>query len=97
MNSNLPNIVEQKTQLIIFIYPKITKKRYNKKTIQFQSLSGKQMTKEDLTHNNMVPFFGSKVTQQTGGTYEGLLDVHTGSGSQQIKKELLLFLPHKKT
>ena len=36
----------------------------------------------------MVPFFGSKVTQGTGEKgYEGLLDLYTGSGSQQNKKE----------
>ena len=30
---------------------------------QFTSLTGEQMHSKDMEHNNMVPFFGSKVTQ----------------------------------
>ena len=45
------------------------------------------MHQGEITHNNMQPFFGSRVTQSTsGGGYEGLLDVYTGSGSQNIEK-----------
>ncbi len=36
----------------------------------FVSMTGKTMKAEELEHNNMVPFFGSKVTQNTGG-YNG--------------------------
>ena len=37
----------------------------------------------------MVPYFGAKITQSTGDNvgYENLLDIYTGSGSQQNKKE----------
>ena len=36
----------------------------------------------------MVPFFGSKITQQGADKgFEGLLDIYTGTGSQQNKKE----------
>ena len=37
----------------------------------------------------MVPYFGSKITQSTSDKRgnEGLLDLYTGSGSQQNRKE----------
>ena len=36
----------------------------------------------------MVPFFGSKITQSsTDKGYESVLDLYTGAGSQQNKKE----------
>ena len=55
---------------------------------KFQSLNGQVMNKGEMTHNNMQPFFGSSVTQSTsGGGYESLLDVYTGSGSQNIEKK----------
>ena len=51
-------------------------------------MTGETISSKGLEHNNMVPFFGSKVTQGTGEKgYEGLLDLYTGSGSQQNKKE----------
>jgi len=63
-------------------------KNVEKKVGKFQSLTGNMVYSADLEHNNMVPFFGSKVTQQGGGKgYEGLLDLYTGAGSQQNKKE----------
>ena len=59
------------------------------KTIkEFTSLTGNRMNSQDLEHNNMVPFFGSKVTQQgVNQGYEGLLDIYTGGGSQQVEKK----------
>ena len=56
---------------------------------QFNSLTGNTINTSDLEHNNMVPFFGSKITQSTSENtgYENLLDIYTGSGSQQNKKE----------
>tara|TARA_B100001121_G_scaffold181212_1_gene158032 strand:- start:8418 stop:10193 length:1776 start_codon:yes stop_codon:yes gene_type:complete len=59
-----------------------------KKVGQFQSLTGETINPKGLEHNNMVPFFGSKITQGTGDKgHESLLDLYTGSGSQQNKKE----------
>ena len=56
-------------------------------TNKFRSLTGEVMHKGEIKHNNMQPFFGSTVTQNTsGGGYEGLLDVYTGAGSQNIEK-----------
>ena len=51
----------------------------------------------ELKHNNMVPFFGSSVTQSTKG-YEGLLDSYSGAGSQKIEKssQAPMFAPQKK-
>ena len=52
-----------------------------------------------MKHNNMVPFFGSKVTQRTTGFNgnESLLDQMQGRGSQQIRKtaQAPLFKPQK--
>ena len=55
---------------------------------EFTSLTGNRMNSKDIEHNNMVPFFGSKVTQQgVNQGYEGLLDIYTGGGSQQVRKQ----------
>ena len=55
---------------------------------RFKSLTGDSIPSSSLEHNNMVPFFGSKVTQSTVSKgYEGLLDIYTGSGSNSVKKE----------
>ena len=53
----------------------------------FSHLSGQPIEREGF-HNNMVPFFGSKVTQQgVNQGYEGILDIYTGGGSQQVEKK----------
>ena len=65
----------------------------------FQSLTGSDVQKCDIKHNNMVPFFGSKVTQRTTGFNgnESILDNLNGSGSTQITKraQAPLFAPQK--
>ena len=65
----------------------------NKKKLQqntqssFVSLNGNKINANDLEHNNMVPYFGSKITQNTQhSNREGLLDTYTGMGKQRIKK-----------
>jgi hypothetical protein len=65
----------------------------------FKSLTGDAVQKKDIKFNNMVPFFGSNVTQRTCG-YDGnesILDSYSGSGSQQIRKKAQapLFKPQK--
>jgi len=57
-------------------------------TGEFISLSGSKVASSDFNHNNMVPFFGSKMRGFTTGAnvYETLFDNKTGSGSQQIRK-----------
>ena len=63
----------------------------------FKSLSGDMVQKKDIKFNNMVPFFGSKVTQRTTGYSgnESILDSYTGTGSQVIhkKEQAPLFAP----
>ena len=64
----------------------------------FTSLTGESMMPEEITHNNMKPFFGSNITQSTvGGQNESILDSYTGGGSQQIEKResAPLFKPNK--
>ena len=52
------------------------------------SLTGEAMDVKSFKHNNMVPFFGSKVTQSSDVKgYEGLLDIYTGSGNNSVKKQ----------
>ena len=56
--------------------------------LRFESLTGNQVAHSSLEHNNMVPFFGSKVTQSSDVKgYEGLLDIYTGSGNNSVKKQ----------
>ena len=63
----------------------------------FKSLSGDSVQKKDIKFNNMVPFFGSNVTQRTSGYSgnESILDSYSGSGSQIIhkKEQAPLFAP----
>ena len=56
--------------------------------LTFESLTGNRVHTSNLEHNNMVPFFGSKVTQSSDVKgYEGLLNIYTGSGNNSVKKE----------
>ena len=81
-------------------YKDISKKRRNLKAkglhgnnkeaegLRFESLTGNVVKTSSLEHNNMVPFFGSKVTQSSDiKGYEGLLDTYTGSGNNSVKKQ----------
>lgn len=68
-------------------------------TVLFESLTGNKVQKKDIKFNNMVPFFGSKVTQRTS-KYQGnesILDSYTGTGSQVThkKEQAPLFAPHE--
>ena len=53
------------------------------------SLTGNVIQTDDFQHNNMVPFFGSKIKGATldANTSEAFLDNMQGGGSQQIKKK----------
>ena len=54
---------------------------------EFKSLSGDTLTSNNFKHNNMVPFFGSKVTQNTvNNNVPSILDNYSGAGSQIIRK-----------
>ena len=76
--------------------PKMKEQDTQKDVHNFKSLTGKEMDPCELKHNNMVPFFGSSVTQSTKG-YEGLLDSYSGAGSQKIEKvsQAPMFKPQK--
>jgi hypothetical protein len=52
------------------------------------SLSGQTMSASDFTHNNMQPFFGSRVRQNVDpNATSSYLDKYTGAGSTQIRKK----------
>lgn len=52
----------------------------------FTSLTGQQVTADELEHNNMQPFFGANVTQSVPDqAVEARLDHMTGAGSQYIQ------------
>ena len=54
----------------------------------FNSLTGKTMDVSEFRHNNMQPFFGSKVKGKYGDeNHESILDSFNGAGSQQIEKQ----------
>jgi len=51
-------------------------------------LSGQTMNSSDFVHNNMQPFFGSRVRQNVDpGANSSYLDKYTGGGSTQISKK----------
>ena len=51
-------------------------------------LSGKKITTDEFTHNNMTPFYGGQVRQNVGpNTNTGILDSFTGSGTTNIAKK----------
>jgi len=61
------------------------------KTPMVQSLTGIPINESNFQHNNMVPFFGAKITGAAVNTaslqYEGVLDNLAGAGSQQFEKK----------
>ncbi len=69
------------------------------KTNNFVSLTGDEMNKTNFKHNNMTPYFGSKVrgSTQDPNISETVLDNMSGMGSQQIRKQeqAPLFKPQK--
>ena len=53
----------------------------------YKSLTGDCYIAKDFTHNNMVPYFWSKVTQSNVNYHQSsILDNTAGSGSQIIRK-----------
>jgi len=58
---------------------------------KFKSLTGENVQKKDIKFNNMVPFFGAKITGQTfdysNGAAASILDNRAGTGKQWIKKK----------
>ena len=64
---------------------------------QFYSLTGDKVDGSYFEHNNMVPYFGSRLRSQVAeSNNESILDNYSGAGSQIItKKEVApMFSPH---
>jgi hypothetical protein len=55
----------------------------------YYSLTGEKVSGSHFEHNNMVPFFGAKMTTSDANdkSYEGILDNYSGAGSQTITKK----------
>lgn len=50
-------------------------------------LTGEKIPSKDFTHNNMQPFFGGRIKQNTVAQQnQSILDQYNGSGSTQIRK-----------
>jgi hypothetical protein len=65
---------------------------------QFYSLTGDKVDGSYFEHNNMVPYFGSRLRSQVSeSNNESILDNYSGAGSQIItKKEVApMFSPHE--
>jgi hypothetical protein len=79
-------------------HPEHTRGKSTHNNIIMSRLSGESITQENFTHNNMVPFFGGSVKQNT---YENankpILEFHTGQYSNCIKKQEItpMFQPSK--
>lgn len=54
---------------------------------KFTSISGEEIDVSNLKHNNMKPFFGSKVKQRSVNDTNYILDNMQGSGSEHFKKK----------
>ena len=66
----------------------IKKTKEEPETTEFTSLTGRTLDVANFKHNNMQPFFGSKVKGKYGDeNHESILDGLGGAGSQQIEKQ----------
>lgn len=63
----------------------------------FTSLTGEKMASANLEHDNMVPFFGSNVSQQSVDRNNQTLNLYTGTGQENIVKreQASMFKPEK--
>ncbi|NDC90168.1 MAG: hypothetical protein EB075_15440, partial [Bacteroidetes bacterium] len=54
-----------------------------------RKLTGEEITPNNFRHNNMVPFFGSKIrgAHPNANVHEGLLDSMQGTGSLRVEKK----------
>jgi hypothetical protein len=58
------------------------------KDATYSELMGMNVKTSEFTHNNMTPFFGGRVKQNTvSDTNTGILDSFVGAGTLQIKKK----------
>lgn len=57
-------------------------------TTSIDSLNGQSVAMKDFKHNNMVPWFGAKMTGAAmNSSPQSILDSYTGAGSQSKRKE----------
>lgn len=76
----------------------IEKLMNNNQEQQISSLSGNMLSNNEFTHNNMTPYFGSRIRgANLDNQHESVLDNMQGSGSQQIRKQEIgtLFKPEE--
>jgi hypothetical protein len=95
INNRYSGLNKNKNKMEILAEVKSETENYDNK---YTSLTGEVRDAFEFKHNNMKPFFGSSVTQSIdAGSRDGLLDLYTGSGSQQIEKkaEAPFFKPEK--
>ena len=77
--------------------PKIEYNKLQSDNIVISPLTGVAINKNEYTHSNMMPFFGSHIRQVNESNANSMiLEHHTGTGNYNIKKEARpLFEPSK--
>ena len=99
MNTNSINSIDTYNEKPISYLerPQHTRKNNEREDeIDSVSLTGEKMNTSDFTHNNMVPFFGSRVKQNMDiHANDNILETFTGVRTYDIKKEEIapLFKP----
>jgi hypothetical protein len=81
-----------------FYEPQVYEEQANEDTNSYESLTGEKVEKNQFTHNNMQPFFGSTVKQRSYKTDDqSILDNKVGHGSHMYKKKEVapLFKPEE--
>ena len=65
----------------------------------FKNLAGEKIKYEDINHNNMNLYYGSKTNGVDGINTSSILDSYTGQGTFDIKKEEIatMFKPEENT
>jgi hypothetical protein len=71
-----------------FFHSSVYHNQSNEDSTLYKSLTGNTVSASSLNHNNMVPFFGSKMNATNDyKNNENRFDNMIGSGSQQIRKQ----------
>lgn len=97
-NNNYTKQYLNSNQTLDKIFKEETYNNEKNSNIQFNSICGNKMELNDFNHNNMVPFFGAKITgNHINSDNKSLLDNKVGAGTYNIKRveQAPLFKPQE--